>query len=152
MPDPLLIAKDTLGEQALCLLPALANRHGLIAGATGTGKTVTLQRIAESLSRIGVPVFMADVKGDLSGLSQAGAMNPKMKERAEKLGLGRDVLLQVSKLLLKTDPFVRREGTLHRSVTRGGFSPSPTLTDICSGASNDAAGWHGAGATMAWGR
>ena len=70
MPDPLLIAKSTTGETELSLLPALANRHGLIAGATGTGKTVTLQRMAESLSRIGVPVFMADVKGDLAGLSQ----------------------------------------------------------------------------------
>jgi DNA helicase HerA-like ATPase len=55
------------------LLPALANRHGLITGATGTGKTVTLQTLAERLSMIGVPVFMADVKGDLSGLGAAGA-------------------------------------------------------------------------------
>ncbi len=85
MPDPLLIAKDTKGEHDLCLLPALANRHGLIAGATGTGKTVTLQRMAESLSRIGVPVFMADVKGDLTGLSQAGELKGKVKERVEQL-------------------------------------------------------------------
>jgi uncharacterized protein len=84
MPDPLLIAK---GEHDLCLLPGLANRHGLIAGATGTGKTVTLQRIAESLSRIGVPVFMADVKGDLAGLSQAGELKGKVKERVEQLKL-----------------------------------------------------------------
>ena len=61
MPEPLLVAK---AESGLCLLPQFANRHGLIAGATGTGKTVTLQRIAEGLSRIGVPVFMADVKGE----------------------------------------------------------------------------------------
>ena len=87
MPDPLLIAKDTKGEIDLHLLPALANRHGLIAGATGTGKTVTLQRIAESLSRIGVPVFMADVKGDLAGLSQAGELKGKIKERVEQLKL-----------------------------------------------------------------
>ncbi len=87
MPDPLLIAKDTKGEQDLCLLPALANRHGLIAGATGTGKTVTLQRVAESLSRIGVPVFMADVKGDLAGLSQAGELKGKVKDRVEQLKL-----------------------------------------------------------------
>ena len=85
MPDPMLIAKC---DRNLFLLPGLANRHGLITGATGTGKTVTLQRIAEQLSRAGVPVFMADVKGDLSGMSQAGAWNPKLKERAEKLGLG----------------------------------------------------------------
>ncbi|MFO1321159.1 MAG: DUF853 domain-containing protein [Burkholderiales bacterium] len=85
MSEPMLIAKC---DRDLCLLPALANRHGLITGATGTGKTVTLQRLAEQLSGIGVPVFMADVKGDLSGLSQAGAWNPKLKERAEKLGMG----------------------------------------------------------------
>jgi DNA helicase HerA-like ATPase len=71
----------------LCLLPALANRHGLIAGATGTGKTVTLQTMAEGFSSIGVPVFMADVKGDLAGVSQAGSMNPKLKERVDKLAL-----------------------------------------------------------------
>jgi DNA helicase HerA-like ATPase len=68
MAEPLLVAK---GDSELVLLPRYANRHGLIAGATGTGKTVTLQRVAEGLSRIGVPVFMADVKGDLAGLSQA---------------------------------------------------------------------------------
>ncbi len=84
MPDPLLIAK---GEQELFLLPGLTNRHGLIAGATGTGKTVTLQRMAESLSRIGVPVFMADVKGDLAGISQAGEFKGKVKERVEQLKL-----------------------------------------------------------------
>ena len=87
MPGPLLIAKDTQGKIDLCLLPALANRHGLIAGATGTGKTVTLQRMAESFSRIGVPVFMADVKGDLAGLSQAGELKGKVKERVEQLKL-----------------------------------------------------------------
>ena len=87
MPDPLLIAKDTQGELDLCLLPALANRHGLIAGATGTGKTVTLQRMAEALSRIGVPVFMADVKGDLAGASQAGELKGRIKERVEQLKL-----------------------------------------------------------------
>ncbi len=68
MPDPLPIAK-TSRQTELCLLPALANRHGLITGATGTGKTVTLQVMAERFSRIGVPVFMADVKGDLSGIT-----------------------------------------------------------------------------------
>ena len=60
------------------LLPALANRHGLITGATGTGKTITLQTMAENFSRIGVPVFMADVKGDLTGITQAGAVGTKM--------------------------------------------------------------------------
>ena len=84
MPAPILVAKST---EELLLLPGLANRHGLIAGATGTGKTVTLQRIAEELSKIGVPVFMADVKGDLAGLSQKGASKPKIEERVKQLGI-----------------------------------------------------------------
>lgn len=84
MPEPLLIAK---GDSELTLLPQYANRHGLVAGATGTGKTVTLQRMAECLSRIGVPVFMADVKGDLAGLSQAGEPKGRIKERIELLAL-----------------------------------------------------------------
>jgi uncharacterized protein len=66
---------------------ALANRHGLIAGATGTGKTVSLQVPAEGFSGHGVPVFMADVKGDLSGISQSGTQNPKLAERAQAVGL-----------------------------------------------------------------
>ena len=69
------------------ILPKFCNRHGLIAGATGTGKTVTLQSIAEGLAEIGVPVFMADVKGDLAGLSQTGGGNAKIEARAEQLGL-----------------------------------------------------------------
>jgi DNA helicase HerA-like ATPase len=84
MVDPLLIAQNA---SPLYLLPALANRHGLVAGATGTGKTVTLQVMAESFSRIGVPVFAADVKGDLSGLSQAGKDNPKIADRVKQLKL-----------------------------------------------------------------
>ena len=76
MAEPLLIAKNAT---TICeLLPALANRHGLITGATGTGKTVTLQTLAEGFSRIGVPVFMADVKGDLTGISQAGKISDKL--------------------------------------------------------------------------
>jgi DNA helicase HerA-like ATPase len=76
MAEPMLIAKNS---NTTCeLLPGLANRHGLITGATGTGKTVSLQTLAENFSRIGVPVFMADVKGDLTGISQAGGTNPKM--------------------------------------------------------------------------
>jgi MoxR-like ATPase len=73
MTDPLLIAKNA--EHELFLLPQMGNRHGLITGATGTGKTVTLQALAQAFSRIGVPVFVSDVKGDLSGsacLSQFG--------------------------------------------------------------------------------
>jgi len=83
MPDPLPVAKTRDAE--LGLLPALANRHGLITGATGTGKTVTLQVMAERFSRIGVPVFMADVKGDLSGISQPGTATPKFLERLKLL-------------------------------------------------------------------
>jgi DNA double-strand break repair helicase HerA and related ATPase len=84
MTDPILIAKS---EEEIFLLPKMANRHGLIAGATGTGKTVTLQTLAENFSARGVPVFMADVKGDLAGLSQPGANNPKVIERAKELGI-----------------------------------------------------------------
>ncbi len=84
MTEPLLIAKS---QQPLYLLPRMANRHGLIAGATGTGKTVTLQSLAEQFSRIGVPVFMADVKGDLSGMSQTGGGNAKVEARVQELGL-----------------------------------------------------------------
>lgn len=85
MADPILIAK---GEVECFLLPKMANRHGLIAGATGTGKTVTLQVLAENFSRIGVPVFMADVKGDLSGISQKGGGNAKVDARIKQLELG----------------------------------------------------------------
>src|SRR5258707_15672101 len=85
MPDPLLIAKSAQTE--LVLLPALANRHGLITGATGTGKTVTLQVMAERFSGIGVPVFMADVKGDLAGMSQPGATSPKLQEHLKLVGV-----------------------------------------------------------------
>lgn len=82
MSDPILIAQ---AKEPIYLLPKMANRHGLIAGATGTGKTVTLQTLAENFSARGVPVFMADVKGDLAGLSQAGGNNPKIAERAKEL-------------------------------------------------------------------
>ncbi len=85
MSEGLLIAR---GEKDLYLLPRMANRHGLVAGATGTGKTVSLQVMAEGFSRIGVPVFMADVKGDLAGISQPGAATPRIQERARLLKLG----------------------------------------------------------------
>ncbi|MFY3383038.1 helicase HerA-like C-terminal domain-containing protein [Paracidovorax sp. MALMAid1276] len=85
MADPLLIAKHDSIE---ChLLPGLANRHGLITGATGTGKTVTLQTLAENFSRIGVPVFMADVKGDLTGASQPGKIGDKLAGVLKERGL-----------------------------------------------------------------
>src|SRR5438552_13012684 len=85
MPNPLPIARNAQTE--LVLLPALANRHGLITGATGTGKTVTLQVMAEEFSGSGVPVFMADVKGDLSGITQPGAPSPKLLERLKLIGV-----------------------------------------------------------------
>ena len=85
MAEPLLIAKHNTIE---ChLLPGLANRHGLITGATGTGKTVTLQTLAENFSRIGVPVFMADVKGDLTGASQPGTVSDKLAAVLQERGL-----------------------------------------------------------------
>ena len=71
-------------EVPVYLNPAYANRHGLIAGATGTGKTVSLQILAEQFSRLGVPVFLSDVKGDLAGLSQSGKPHEKLSERAKK--------------------------------------------------------------------
>jgi uncharacterized protein len=82
MAEPILVAQS---KEPIFLLPKMANRHGLIAGATGTGKTVTLQTLAENFSARGVAVFMADVKGDLAGLSQPGGNNPKVVERAKEL-------------------------------------------------------------------
>ena len=78
MAEPMLIAKTPEPDaREIHLLPRLANRHGLITGATGTGKTVTLQKMAESFANIGVPVFVADIKGDLSGIAAAGTASPK---------------------------------------------------------------------------
>lgn len=82
--EPIPIAK---GAHVVTMLPGMANRHGLIAGATGTGKTTTLRVLAENFSAIGVPVFLADIKGDLSGIAKAGGDNPKAIERAQQLGL-----------------------------------------------------------------
>lgn len=84
MSDGLLFAKGSID---MVLLPQMANRHGLITGATGTGKTVSLRVLAEQFSAIGVPVFMADVKGDLSGMARAGGDHPKIAERVQQLGL-----------------------------------------------------------------
>ena len=90
MADPILIAKHAVSghETIECfLLPALANRHGLITGATGTGKTITLQTLAENFSRLGVPVFMADVKGDLTGITQAGQIGAKLAVVLKERGI-----------------------------------------------------------------
>jgi DNA helicase HerA-like ATPase len=84
MPESLQIAQS---KEPLYLLSNMANRHGLVAGATGTGKTVTLQVMAENFSRIGVPVFAADIKGDLSGISQPGTESPKIAERVKQMKL-----------------------------------------------------------------
>ena len=84
MADPLIVAKTASGAD-LQLLPALANRHGLITGATGTGKTVSLQLLADRFSSIGVPVFLADVKGDLSGVAAAGSLTPKLADRLKTI-------------------------------------------------------------------
>lgn len=85
MSEPILIAKSTTTE--VFFLPQMGNRHGLITGATGTGKTVSLQALAQQFSDMGTPVFMADVKGDLAGISQAGGDNEKVKTRLKDLGL-----------------------------------------------------------------
>jgi hypothetical protein len=84
MADPILIAR---GDVDCFLLPRMANRHGVITGATGTGKTVTLQTLAQGFSNAGVPVFVADVKGDLTGLSQPGGANAKVAARLQQLGI-----------------------------------------------------------------
>ena len=85
MAEPMLIARH--GSTEAHLLPGLANRHGLVTGATGTGKTVTLQKLAESFSRLGVPVFLADVKGDLTGISQAGSVGGKLAATLQERGV-----------------------------------------------------------------
>ncbi len=85
--DPILLGKGITDDIPVTLQPRLGNRHGLVAGATGTGKTVTLMTLAEGFSRIGVPVFMADVKGDVAGLAVAGDGNEKVMARARDLGV-----------------------------------------------------------------
>ena len=122
MPDPLPIAKSR--DTEICLLPALANRHGLITGATGTGKTVTLQVMAERFSRIGVPVFMADVKGDLPGIS-AGRRGRRRSslERFEAHRRRRS----------RRSPALRScSGTSSASRATRSARPSPTWGRCCS--------------------
>ena len=85
--DPILLGKGVTDDIAVTLLPSFGNRHGLVAGATGTGKTVTLMTLAEGFSRLGVPVFMADVKGDVSGLAMPGDGSDKVMQRARDIGV-----------------------------------------------------------------
>nr|WP_267102995.1 DUF853 domain-containing protein [Xanthomonas sacchari] len=85
--DPILLGKGVTDDIAVLLQPRLGNRHGLVAGATGTGKTVTLMTLAEGFSRIGVPVFLADVKGDVAGLAMPGDGNEKVLQRAREIGV-----------------------------------------------------------------
>ncbi|MFA4914793.1 MAG: helicase HerA-like domain-containing protein, partial [Burkholderiaceae bacterium] len=85
MSEPVVLALH--GDAQAHLLPTMANRHGLITGATGTGKTVTLQVLAEAFSAMGTPVFLADIKGDLTGLGQPGLATPKMLDRLSGLGM-----------------------------------------------------------------
>jgi DNA helicase HerA-like ATPase len=85
--DPILLGKGVTDDIQVVLNPRFGNRHGLVAGATGTGKTVTLMTLAEGFSRIGVPVFMADVKGDVAGLAVAGDGNEKVLQRAKEIGV-----------------------------------------------------------------
>ena len=83
--ESLLIAKS--GTEDIGLLPGMANRHGIVCGATGTGKTVTIQAMCERFSEIGTPVFVADVKGDLAGLSQPGGGNEKVDQRLAEMAI-----------------------------------------------------------------
>jgi DNA helicase HerA-like ATPase len=113
--SPLLVAKS---KSDLCVLPAMANRHGLITGATGTGKTVTLQRLAEQFSSIGVPVFMADVKGDLAGMAAPGGDNAKVRERVAALAL-KDFEYRASPVML-WDVFGEKGHPLRSTVSEMG--------------------------------
>ena len=85
--DPILLGKGVTDDIAVNLLPRFGNRHGLVAGATGTGKTVTLMTLAEGFSRIGVPVFLADVKGDVAGLAVPGTTSEKLQARIDQMGI-----------------------------------------------------------------
>jgi uncharacterized protein len=116
MSEPILVAKKDAAE--FFLLPQMANRHGVITGATGTGKTVTLQRLAENFSQRGVPVFMADIKGDLTGISQPGSMSGKIGERMTMLGMT-DVKFEGSPVTL-WDVFGKQGHPLRATVSEMG--------------------------------
>ena len=109
--DKILVGK---GENPVYLLPRMANRHGLIAGATGTGKTVTLKVLAEGLSDLGVPVFLADIKGDVGGTALPGTLNDKITERLQTVG-------------------VDHPGARHRHRRRADAARPPARSDRCTG-------------------
>src|SRR5688572_27561431 len=117
MPEPILVGKKDAKE--CYLLPDKANRHGLITGATGTGKTITLQRMGESFSRLGVPVFMADIKSDLTGISQAGGGNSRIDERLALLGLAENFPFEGSPVTL-WDVFGEQGHPLRATVSEMG--------------------------------
>jgi DNA helicase HerA-like ATPase len=116
MAEPILVAKRD--SKDFFLLPQMANRHGVITGATGTGKTVTLQKLAEGFSQRGIPVFMADIKGDLTGISQAGSMTGKIGERLIALGLG-DTVFEGSPVTL-WDVFGKQGHPLRATISEMG--------------------------------
>ena len=119
MSTPIIIAKKTTNtQQDVVLHSKFANRHGLIAGATGTGKTVTLKVLAESFSRLGVPVFLADAKGDVSSLAQAGASNPKFDERIKSLGI--DSIPFAASPVLFWDLFAEQGHPIRTTITEIG--------------------------------
>ena len=135
MSAPILIAKNL--EKSSFLLSKMANRHGMIAGATGTGKTVTLQTLAEGFSKIGVPVFMADVKGDLSGMSQPAGENKKVKERIELLKLN-DFTAQASPVVF-WDVFGKKGHPIRTTVAEMGpllLARMLDLNDVQTGVLN----------------
>ena len=109
MAEPMLIAQN--GKSEAHILPALANRHGLVTGATGTGKTVTLMTLAEGFSRLGVPVFLADVKGDVAGLAVAGAPGEKLQARINEIGI-EDYVPEASPTVFASPPGNVRQAIL----------------------------------------
>ena len=125
-PDKILIGGAEGVPQWLNL--KYANRHGLIAGATGTGKTVTLQVLAEGFSNAGVPVFMADVKGDLSGVTQSGKPHPKIDERVEKIGITDFALGEVPAIFW--DIFGRQGHPLRTTISEMGPVLISRLLDL----------------------
>jgi hypothetical protein len=109
-------------------LPGMSSRHGLIAGATGTGKTVTLQVLAEGFSRLGVPVFAADIKGDLSGLAAAGKPHPRIEQRLQKIPLANYV--QRSAPVLLWDVFGEKGHPIRATISEMGPLLLSNLLDL----------------------